>query len=254
LQQKRPTTARFAVTGTAAPLTEALPLAERIHLALVSLSDGAAVFTGCDCCGSPLQGHGHAHILCECCPTPGQGEHGEITHITVYALSGFGPQEQAALQGLGRIWGPDDLEVELALQGLGRPEDFGDSPLLARSRAWVSRTPFLPTRHPKSTRAGVAKVDATGLQIDSPEHELRRLLGLGGFPEPMAVEPVGGALLGGREVAWESFSCRRSEGGGRRATGVGCGFRVLFPEPVRGPVAVGYAAHFGMGGFYDGQE
>ena len=91
------------------------------------------------------------------------------------------------------------------------PEDFGGTdpekgqcPLLARARSWVSRTPFLPTRHPKATRAGVPKVDATGFQIGSPEHELLRLLELAGFPEPEAVEPVastrpgraGGAVAG----------------------------------------------------------
>ena len=244
---KRPTTARFTVAGTAAPLTAALPLAERIHLALVSLSDGAPVFTGCDSEGKPLQGHGHAHILCECCP--GEQEQGEITHVTVYAHMGFGPREQAALHGLNRVWGPDGPGVELALQGLGRPEDFaGKSSLLAKSRSWVSRTPFLPTRHPKRTRAGVAKRDGTGLQMGSPEHDLLRLLEQAGLPRPVMVEKVAGTMLGGREMRWESFQCRRREGGGRRA-GESSGFRILFPEAVQGPVAVGYASHFGMGGF-----
>ena len=136
------------------------------------------------------------------------------------------------------------------MQGLGQPEDFGDSPLLACSRAWVSRTPFLPTRHPKRTRAGVAKVDESGLQIDSPEHELRRLLELAGLPRPVLVEPVAGTILGGREVPWHAFLRRRERGEGRpAANGAGYGFRIEFAEAVQGPVAVGYASHFGMGGF-----
>jgi CRISPR-associated protein Csb2 len=140
--------------------------------------------------------------------------------------------------------------VELALQGLGQPEDFGDSPLLARSRAWISRTPFLPTRHPKRTRAGVAKLDESGLQIDSPEHELRRLLGLAGLPRPVLVEPVAGTMLGEREVPWHAFLRRRERGEGRPAAkGAGYGFRIEFAEAAEGPVAVGYASHFGMGGF-----
>ena len=68
----------------------------------------------------------------------------------------FDRMDRRPLQRLGRVWGPDEQEVELALQGLGQPEDFGDSPLLARFRAWVSRTPFLPMRHPKCMRADVA--------------------------------------------------------------------------------------------------
>jgi CRISPR-associated protein Csb2 len=130
--------------------------------------------------------------------------------------------------------------------GVGWPEDFGvsnivrgESPLLAKSRVWISRTPFVPTRHPKVTRAGAAERDESGLQIGSPEHELRRLLRLGGYPELVTVEPVAGTQLGGREVPWREFQCRRLSGEGRRAAyDRGYGFRIEFPEAVRGPVAV----------------
>jgi len=160
---------------------------------------------------------------------------------------GFDPKDQAALQKLSRVWGPDGLEANLSLQGLGSREDFADeSPLLARSRCWVSCTPFLPGRHAKRTRAGVPKVDGRGLQIGGPEHELRRLLGLAGMPEPLAVEPVAGTTLGGREVAWRDFVRQRSGGGPART---GYGFRIEFPEAVQGPVALGAESHFGMGGF-----
>ncbi|MDD1762134.1 MAG: hypothetical protein LUQ59_07855, partial [Methanothrix sp.] len=99
-----PTAARYAVSGDRVPsLTSALPLAERIHDALVSLSDGAGVFTGCDELKRPLQGHRHAHILCEC-----DDRQGQITVVTVYARRGFSAQEREALEGLSRIWGPED--------------------------------------------------------------------------------------------------------------------------------------------------
>jgi CRISPR-associated protein Csb2 len=222
----------------------------------VELSDGSSVFTGCDEAGRPLKGHTHAYILSESNRALCRGQSGEVTHITIYAPAGFGLVERAALEDLREICG-SGLHVQLNLLGLGEPEDFGglnaklgESPLLAESRAWVSRTPLVPTRHPKVTRAGVPKVDESGLQIGSPEHELRRLLRLTGFPEPTAVEPVAGTRLGGREVPWREFLRRRSSGEGRRVTdGRGYGFRIEFAEAVRGPVAVGYGAHFGMGGF-----
>jgi len=250
---EKPTVARFAVASqNPQRLTSALLLADRIHLALVSISNGAEVFTGCDSSGKPLQGHRHAHILCESNPALGRGSQGEVTHATIYAPMGFGLQEQEALQGLREVRGRSGPCVRLALLGLGQPQDFGgldagrgQSPLLAKSRTWISRTPFLPTRHPKATRAGAPKRDARGLQIGSPEHELQRLLGLAGFPVPVA-----GTRLGGREALWREFQCWRSNGDGKRAAnGAGYGFRIEFPEPVRGPVAVGYASHFGMGGF-----
>ena len=52
-----PTVARFALGGSAPPkLTVCLHLAERVHLALVRLSDGAEVFTGCDSSADPCRG------------------------------------------------------------------------------------------------------------------------------------------------------------------------------------------------------
>jgi len=253
-----PTVARYSVVSQASPrLTDAISLAERMHVALVSRSNGSPVFTGCDESGKPLQGHRHAHILCESLQALGRGEHGEITNITIFAAMGFGHQERQALEGFSEVCGNGEEAVRLVLLGIGMREDFGgldltrgQCPLLAESKSWVSRTPFVPTRHPKVTRAGVPKRDSSGLQIGSPEHELKRLLVLSGFPEAVAVERVASTRLGGREVAWESFQCRRSTGEGRRAAyDRGYGFRIVFPEAVQGPVAVGYGAHFGMGGF-----
>lgn len=256
LKKDVPTVARYSISSQALRLTAALLLGERIHLALVELSNGSSIFTGCDESRRPLKGHPHAFILSESNTALGKGGNGEITHVTVYAPAGFGSVELSALENLEELQG-SGLYVQLNLLGLGLPEDFGgldlklgQSPILAKSRTWVSRTPFIPTRHPKATRAGVPKVDASGLQIGSPEHDLRRLLELGGFPVPLSVEPVAGTKLGEQEVAWHSFLRRRETGEVRPAVnGAGYGFRIEFPEPVQGPVAVGYGTHFGMGGF-----
>jgi len=255
-KERHPTVARFALSSQIPPkLTDALPVAERIHLALVELSDGSSIFTGCDELGKPLQGNAHAYILPESNPGLGRGGRGEITHITIYAPAGFGPREMNALEDLRAVWG-DCLDVQLTLMGVGWPEDFGgldvargQCALMAEARCWISRTPFIPTRHYKITRAGVPKLDSNGLQIGSPEHDLRRLLRLEGFPEPMAVEPVSFTDLAGQRMSWSGFHRSRSSGDGRRAGRIGYGFRVEFSESVQGPVAVGYGAHFGMGMF-----
>lgn len=259
----KPTVARYAVIGQRPPrLTVAIILAETVHRALVELSNGSQVFTGCDSSHMPLQGHGHAHIFCESNLVNGRGGQGEITNITVFAPMGFRLPEQEALQRLKEVYVDRESSIQLSLQGLGVPEDFGGTslekgqcPLLAKARSWVSRTPFLSTRHPKRTRAGVPKVDSTGFQIGSPEHELLRLLLLAGFPEPESVEPVASTRLAGREVPWHAF-LRKREISERRpvANGAGYGFRIEFAEPVQGPVAVGYASHFGMGGFEAEEE
>jgi CRISPR-associated protein Csb2 len=218
LKKDSSTVARYSLGGQALRLTAALLLGERIHLALVELSDGSSIFTGCDESRNPLKGHTHAFILCESNLALGRGRNGEITHVTVYAPAGLGSSEVSALEDLKEVQG-SGLYVQLNLLGLDRPEDFGgtdlergQNPMLAESMTWVSRTPFVPTRHPKATRAGVLKRDASGLQIGSPEHDLRRLLKLGGFPAPVTVEPVAGTILGEQEVAWHSFLRWRENG------------------------------------------
>ncbi len=60
-----PTVARYSLSGKAPKLTDAILLAERVHAALVELSDGSCVFTGCDEAGVPLKGNAHAYILSE---------------------------------------------------------------------------------------------------------------------------------------------------------------------------------------------
>ena len=253
-----PTVARFAVASQVPPrLTSAVLLAERIHTALASRSGGSSTLTGLDgTSGEPLDGHRHAHIFCESNVGLGRGRRGEVTHVTLYAPMGLGPVERRAVDGLTRVWGREGHDVQLVLLGVGRLEDFGGNdvskgqcPLLSESRTWVSRTPFVPTRHPKSTRGGRPKVDAEGLQIGSPEHELHRLLELAGFPRPSSIEPMQSTNLGGHETRWLQFVRERRSGGGRRAGNMGYGFRITFAEPVTGPLALGYGAHFGLGLF-----
>ena len=114
----------------------------------------------------------------------------------------------------------------------------------------VGFTYAFPAHATSQGHAGVPKVDATGFQIGSPEHDLRRLLRLAGFPDSVDVEPVPCTSSGGRDVPWHAFLRRRVKGQGKPAAdGAGYGFRIEFVEPVQGPVVVGYASHFGMGGF-----
>jgi len=160
------------------------------------------------------------------------------------------------MDSLRKVWGHGGHDIQLVLLGLGKPEDFGgtdvmkgESPILSRSRTWTSRTPFIPTRHPKTTRAGVPKRNDKGLQIGSPEHDIYRLLKENGFPEPMRVTTKGLTDLGGHKTRWLEFRKERKKGSGKRGTNLGYGFKLEFAEEVQGPIALGYGAHFGMGLF-----
>lgn len=252
-----PIVARFAVSSKAPPrLTEAISVSDRVHKSLVKYSDNSSVFTGCDDDGNPLSGHQHAHIICESNPTLGGGVRGEITHISIYAPMGFGFKERKALDMLKKVWGHGGNDINLVLVGIGQPEDFGGTdtatgrtPLMYESRVWESRTPFIPTRHPKTTRAGVPKVDENGLQIGSPEHDLVRLLVENGYPMPESINGIDSTDLGGHSTRWLHFRRDRKDGEGAKSTNMGFGFRLVFPEPVKGPIALGYGAHFGLGCF-----
>ncbi len=247
----RATVARYAVASQAPPrLVEALSVAERIRVALMSHSDAAPVFSGHDG-DRPAEGHGHAHIIPEA-----RARHGRISHVTVYAEMGFDEAAREALDRLTRVWGHGGHELQLVLLHVGEPEDIagvdaaaGQCPLVARARRWRSVTPFVPTRHEKRTRAGAPKLDEAGRTVGSAEHDLVRLLRAQGQPEPVAIRRLPRCTLGGKEVAWTEFRTRRPSGEGRRAQQSPVGFELEFAEPIRGPLAVGYGAHFGLGVF-----
>ena len=105
LKSVHPSAARYLLSSSRPiPFTQALLLSEKVHKALVEHSGGSVTFTGCDSRRRPLKGHGHAYIFCESNPGLESGGGGEITHVTVYSRSGFGPEDASALQRLSRIY------------------------------------------------------------------------------------------------------------------------------------------------------
>ena len=253
----RPTVARFAVSSNVLPrITRALSVAERVHQALVSRFKGGpapAVFTGLGPDGKPQPGHRHAFIFCE-----SNGVRDAITHVTVLSRDGFGAPERQALESLQRVWGHGGHDLQLVLLGFGEPETFLDSPILnggKPAKVWQSLTPFVPTRHPKTFRDGRPKLDASGWAIGSPEHDLQRLIGEAHdglnapLPLPMKIEGQAHLTVNGRRLSALEFQAERHQGGGAHAGQTPRGFKITFVEPVCGPLAFGYAAHFGLGLF-----
>lgn len=244
-----PTVARFEISSAVMPrLTVALSVGDRVRQALLYQSDGHLIFAGRDADGQIAQGHGHAWFL----PSDDDGD-GLLDHVVVHAKDGFDGAAVRALERLRRVWGYGGHDLELVLTGLGSPEDLGRvrrdarsptrTPQLGRAHVWESQTPFVPPRHTKRRR---------GLERDAPHEQVARLLEAQGFPrasvekiEPHALTPPSPTP----PIAWYRFQCLRSRGGGRRAGTGAFGFRVRFEDPVRGPIAVGYAAHQGLGQF-----
>jgi CRISPR-associated protein Csb2 len=238
----KPTVARFALDSTVLPLMQdALPFAEQVRRALIRNRVGtehSEVITGKSVDGVPLEGHRHAHYL----PTDEDGD-GRLDHVTVYARSGLGPEDVAALGALRTIYRRGNSpEVRLVLTGTGVVEEFAGVGVLFRpSRRWRSVTPF---SLPRFATRGAGKPPRPR---DRPEEQLKRELRLRGLPEPVSLTPVNEYVPGERPpVRWLEFQTRRFKG----ETGYGlAGFEIEFAKEEQGPIALGFACHFGLGLF-----
>lgn len=257
-----PKVARFAIVSKVPPsITQSLSLAERFHQALCRLLDGqeSASLTGRQG-GEPLRGNRHVYFLPECDP------HGYVTHMTLHTAEGFDEAACRALGKLRKVWGMEGFDVKTVLLATGQPDDFSiASRYFEKSKTWFSLTPFVPVRHPKATRAGVAKTDAArnGLQIGSAEHDCWRLLEIlaaeldsaGRLPvsNVSLTDPQGSKgtriKLGLRDIPCLRFQRTRRIGDGLRAGERGYSLRIDFETEASLPFGLGYGAHFGLGLF-----
>jgi CRISPR-associated protein Csb2 len=255
--------ARFAVNGPVRPsVTETVPVAEQARRGLLStcgylvrradasLTDSkvwplAPAFWGKNEQARPSVGHRHAFFL----PADEDGD-GCLDHLTVYAPMGFNSLERRAFGRLRRIVLGEEEAVRLILIGCGRESDFR-SPLLETSAVWVSATPFVVTRHIK--RNG-RKRDPQAF-FGGPDGRMQfvrqvlieELQRRGLFQEGVEIEPlphVGAHHL--RALQFRLTRRKSGDDGGSRPHGL---FRLRFPRPVTGPIALGHSCHFGLGLF-----
>ena len=259
-----PTIVRFLLDGPVLPLvSDTLAVVEAFRTALMGQFQRSChrqkfgharrpyqerfwseVLSGKDADGQSLQQHRHAFYL----PTAEGSDPRRITHVTVAAAGGFGPSEVAACNALRRLKSEDESpELRVQLVGLGNPQDFR-ARLLDEASVWVSATPFVVTRYPKTR----------GTKRDRPEdyaspgafvrHVLRQELQRRSDLPPVAsiVEEESLGVPGLRALQFRRSRKKQGDDGGRRPTGV---FRLTFTAPVRGPLCLGHSCHFGLGLF-----
>jgi CRISPR-associated protein Csb2 len=228
------------------PRRRTLPQAELFHRSVVGLvGKGHRVWcpelTGKDEYGTPLiDHHSHAHIV----PLD-LDDDGHLDHIFVYATMGLGEAAQSAIRGLRETWskGSGDA-IQLAVVGSGDFDTFRRMPGRLRhhverllgpvggSRVWEGITPFVPVRFLKR-RGKNCLVGQVNAELAS------RLL-----PEAQSVD-VDGDLT----RALRHYVRRRSHGRASPPVEAGFGLRLTFATPVRGPLMLGYASHYGLGVF-----
>lgn len=226
--------------------TRALPQAELLHRVLIARAGrGNRVhcpeLTGKDAEGKPLTGHQHADLL----PVDLDGD-GHLDHIVIHARMGLGPTAQDAIRALKRTWTKGGVgELHVALAGQGRPDDLRQLPaplhagvtaLLgqpAGSRIWSSFTPLVLPRHQKARGPNTL------------EGQVLAELTSRGLP-PARVE-----ILTWNDQTRDLRHAVRARRYPARQPPVDAGFavRLTFDQPITGPLALGYAAHFGLGLF-----
>ena len=238
---KTVTAAHYALDSTVLPLAQdALPFAEQVRRALirnrVDTSHSEAI-TGKHKDGTPLDGHEHAHYF-----ATDEDHDGRIDHLTIYAPRGFDEADREALGALRTIFRSGNRpEARMVLTGLGGENLLSEISIFAEARRWRSVTPFSLPRFPN--RGG----GKPPRPRDLPEGQLIRELNNRGLPEPTSIKRIEGYQVEGRPlVRWLEFHSTRYNG--TKGNGL-AGFDIQFAEPVRGPIAVGFACHFGLGLF-----
>ncbi|SMC27934.1 CRISPR-associated protein Csb2 [Desulfacinum hydrothermale DSM 13146] len=231
----RATTARFVLSGKPLPRVEdTLRIGELLRSAVMSQ---AKIRYGKDSIPSIFSGHGmprdnrHGHAFYLAYDSNGDGW---IDRLLVHVPLGMDADQQRVLEALTRIWTHDGTEWQVALEGLGL--ETVASELTGPSTVWQTITPYLHPWHVKKRF--------------SVEDQIRRECRHRGLPEPLTLEHLPHVDIGrgrqGRPIHFHRFRRRRGLGQPDR---LGSFWRLTFPEPVLGPLALGFSCHFGLGLF-----
>lgn len=247
-QSKQHTVTLSVSASPPLPLKLALKLTDSLHQELIDRCP-APVFTGQEM-GKPRQNHNHT--IFQCWPDR-TGRY--LQEICLYSHDGYNPEALAAITAVVNRYDlrsvAGNYQVSLSLA------DFGGQ---ITGSEWTSCTPFFLCRHP-AVRRGKPRMLTEHFQKDGPQHQALQYLqylpwlGLTGEPSYREQEErlslyldnelaviVTNCQLFPRYWEWES-QCRQGKKVGR----IGYAIELKFMTPVKGPIALGYACHYGLG-------
>jgi CRISPR-associated protein Csb2 len=172
--------------------------------------------------------HGHAFYL----PWDRDGD-GRIDRLLLHVPSGLDPSARRVVERLRRIWSRGGGEWRVALEGIG--DSSVGHRLTAPARVWESVTPYLHPWHVKKQFAI--------------EDQIRRECRERGLPEVASLERLPSVRVGNMDRRPIDFHRFRSRRGLSQPDRHGSFWRLRFAEPPSGPLALGFACHFGLGLF-----
>ncbi len=252
------TVVRFAMDGNPLPMAfDTLrwgELARRCAMAQYGRRNEGAkseTLSGKDSSGKPLSGHRHAFYL----PTDEDGD-GRLDHVTVWAPGELDEKEFRAIVSVEELnLGGGRAPVRLSYLSHGKEDDFvGVSPLFRKSRRWRSLTPYVLPRHVKFR--GIKDENGRKHMVDGPEEQIRREISLR-CPDWPGLRDVKIAhnrerilpMHSGRSGGFRPFEFFRYRRGGGSSGGGAFNFTLEFESAVCGPIALGFACHYGLGIF-----
>lgn len=234
-QPRRATSIGFILGGKPLPRVEdSLRIGELMRVAVMvqfkrmSGADGVpAIFSGH---GLPA-GNRHRHVFY--LPWDGNAD-GRIDRLLVHAPDGIDPEQQRVVCLATRLWNVDGNEWTLTLESVGG--DLVARPLMQRACVWESITPYL---HPWYVKKRC-----------SIEDQIHRECRERGLPNPVGLDAIDEIGIGkDRAVRSIRFHRFRRHRGLRQPDRLGSFWRLTFAEPVAGPLALGFACHYGLGLF-----
>jgi CRISPR-associated protein Csb2 len=241
------TTARFVLYGKPVPRIED---AVRIGEALRAAAMGRAKrLLGPDALPTLLSGHDlgennrHAHAFW----LADSNRRGEIEHILVHAPGGLCPKAMRVLTGLQQIRRGEGEPLRLMLEGFGTASLFDRvTSLTGESAVWRSATPYLHPWHLKKREMRNQEATAAAI-LDQLRREWRARDPE--RPDIVDVRELPSIEYSGRVVRPLHFHRFRRKNGLVQPDTLGRVLELRFTRPVRGPVALGFACHFGLGLF-----
>ena len=222
------------------PVAETVAIGHLLRRAVMKLAkEPSNALSGRTDSGRREDQHKHAHYLAFSC-----NDDGRIDTLAIWAPEGLGERDFAGITSLRYLRSPKDLRrlgtYRLGLEVLASKgdEDLALPEFTGQSQEWVSATPYIPGRSSRSKNW-----NDTEERMANVTDDLNEELGHRGFPKPSLIEECEEV----NKPDWRRYRRIRpgQPGRGRPATWL----RLVFDNPVPGPLALGALSHFGLGLF-----
>ena len=289
----RPTTLLLALTsdsrhGDCLPLLkDAVLRADALHKAFVDKATKRGLvlttLTGMTSDQSDVRRdhHRHLHLLplvLNSQTPPDRPALARVDHFLLHAEEGFDDAALHVIRRTRRTWAKDLPDLFLTLALAGTRDDFhGELDALRPSRVWTSVTPFVPPRFLKRRGAnslrgqllaeirdrllpnGLPLPDPISIEVElDTTAEAHRWLTLDSDESADAFwrrwRGMSESIDGRLSMRWRNFRLERPNAQRHPCVAMGFGLRLCFADPIPGPLALGYGAHFGLGCFEASDE